>query len=219
MTIFTLKIVACISMFLDHIRYVNPIFNNFVSSNLGRIAFPLFAFFITEGYVHTKDLKKYYKRLLLFALISQIPFMLFRTLVGEWKMLNVIFTLILGLICITVYDKFEKKYLSIPICLIIICLGEIINVDYGWFGVALTFAIYLGRKNKIILSLLYTAILYTYFTYNKVSILNNFIYFIFHLIPLLFISLYNGEKGKDCKYFYYFFYPIHMMIFYLITLI
>ena len=125
MSIFIIKIIACITMFLDHIKYAIPMTNNYVTKYLGRFAFPLFAFIITEGYVHTKDLRKYYKRLIIFAIISQIPFMLFRTLVGEYLMLNVIFTLLLGLISITVYDKIEKRYFSIPICISIIFLNSL----------------------------------------------------------------------------------------------
>jgi hypothetical protein len=145
--------------------------------------------------------------------------MYFRTLVGEWKMLNVMFTLILGLTCITIYDKFEKKYLSIPICILIIYSGEIINVDYGWFGVALTFIMYLCRNNKMLLSAVYTALFYTYFTYYNFSVAKNFTYFMAHLIPLVFIFLYNGKKGKDIRYFYYFFYPVHMALIYMISCI
>ena len=76
MTSFSLKIIALITMFLDHISY--PIFGGFSYLNLiGRIAFPIFAFQISEGFIHTKNVKKYMLRLLLFAFISQIPFQLF----------------------------------------------------------------------------------------------------------------------------------------------
>jgi len=110
MSIFIIKVIACITMVLDHIKYAVPETRCFATIYLGRIAFPLFAFLAVEGYKHTSNLRKYYKRLIIFALISQIPFMLFRTLVGEWRMLNIIFTLILGLFAITVFDKLDKKY-------------------------------------------------------------------------------------------------------------
>ena len=120
MSIFVLKIIACITMFLDHIKYAIPITNNVLTKYLGRIAFPLFAFLITEGYMHTKNLKKYYIRLFIFALISQIPFMLFRTLVNSSDIiLNIMFTLLLGLIAITIFDKTKEKFISIPLCIII----------------------------------------------------------------------------------------------------
>ena len=78
MSSFVIKIIACITMLLDHIKYSSPVFENFATEYLGRLSFPLFAFLIAEGYTHTKNLKKYYKRLFVFGLLSQIPFMLFR---------------------------------------------------------------------------------------------------------------------------------------------
>lgn len=83
------------TMVLDHIKYAIPETAGFITQYFGRISFPLFAFLVGEGYSHTSNLKKYYKRLIVFALISQVPFMLFRTLVGEWRMLNILFTLLL----------------------------------------------------------------------------------------------------------------------------
>ena len=112
MNIFMIKIIACVTMFLDHIKYASPEFVNYVTVYMGRIAFPLFAFMITEGYVHTKDLNKYKKRLFIFAIISQIPFMFFRTLTGNWLELNILFGFTLGLIAITIYDKMENKYIQ-----------------------------------------------------------------------------------------------------------
>lgn len=216
MSIFILKLIACVTMVIDHIRYAIPFSENIITNYFGRIAFPLFAFLITEGYSHTKDLKKYYKRLFIFGIISQIPFMLFRTLVGEWEMLNIMFTLILGLSAITIYDKFEKKYLSIPICFIIICLGELLNVDYGWFGVATVFVIYIFKSKKINLFISYFVLLIVYFYSRNMLMLHQtyILYFVFYLIPAIFMILYNGEKGRSMKYFFYWFYPLHMLVIY-----
>ena len=104
MSSFVLKIIAIISMFIDHVGYV--VFGKFSCFNyIGRIAFPIFAFQISEGYVHTKNLKKYFFRLFLFAIISQVPFMLFHSLISSDFSLNIFFTLLLGLACIFIYDK------------------------------------------------------------------------------------------------------------------
>lgn len=81
----------------------------------GRIAFPIFAFQITEGYMHTKDLKKYFKRLILFAIISQIPFMLFLSTFTSPFTLNIFFTLLFGLFAIYIYDKIPNKFLGLVI--------------------------------------------------------------------------------------------------------
>lgn len=207
-------------MFLDHIKYAIPETQNFITLYGGRIAFPIFAFLITEGYLHTSNLEKYIKRLSTFALISQIPFMLFRILVGEWQMLNIMFTLLLGLSAIVVYDKIEKKNLSIPICILIIILGEVINVDYGWFGVALVLLFYIFRNKKSMMSIAYMFLILIWLLMQGIYSYKIFIYyFISYLIPLIFILLYNGKQGRKIKYFLYWFYPIHMFILYLVSFI
>ena len=219
MTIFVIKIIACITMILDHVKYGVPFLNNFITNYFGRISFPLFAFLATEGYIHTSDLKKYYIRLIVFAIISQIPFMLFRTLVGEWKMLNAIFTLLFGLIAITIYDKEPKKCISLPLVLLIIFVGYLLKVDYGWFGVSVVFIMYLFKEKKGNLVIAYFSILILYFYSRKMLIFNLevILKFISYLMPLIIINFYNGKLGRKLKYFYYAFYPIHMLIIYLIS--
>ena len=107
MTSFVLKIIAMITMFCDHLgdaiyRSISP-FNY-----IGRIAFPIFAFQISEGFLHTKNLKRYFIRLMAFALISQIPYILFISLFSNEIKLNIFFTLTLGLIAIWLYDYVHK---------------------------------------------------------------------------------------------------------------
>jgi len=222
MTGFVIKIIACITMILDHIKYAIPITNNYFTQYLGRISFPLFAFLVTEGYVHTSDLKRYYKRLILFACISQIPFMLFRTLVGKWQMLNIMFTLLLGLTAILIYDKGKNKIISCLAVIVIIYLGKVLRVDYGWWGVAIIFVIYLFRNKKILLSISYIILstVYYYLTFgNALLKLKNMYYLIFTIVPIIFILIYNGKQGRKIKYFFYAFYPVHMIILYLLSYI
>lgn len=217
MTSFVIKIIACFTMILDHIKYAIPSTNNFITVYLGRLAFPLFAFLISEGFTHTSDLKKYYKRLLIFGVISQIPFMFFRTLVGEWKLLNIMFTLLLGLTCITIYEKESRKWISIPAIIIIVILGDLINVDYSWFGVLTVFLIHLLKNKKLLLVILYFPITFIfYYTLIGTAIfkLEYLLYVICTIISLIFVILYNGKQGKKMKNFFYWFYPIHMLIVY-----
>lgn len=213
MTICIIKIIACLTMILDHIKYVYEPSINFITLYLGRISFPLFAFLATEGYVHTSNLKKYLSRLFIFGLISQIPFMIFRTFVGEWMMLNIMFTLILGLMAIIVFDKIEKKYLSIPLVCLIIYLGEIFKVDYGWFGVLLIFILYLFKNKKIELVTSYIGIILFYYYLRGNLSIDYMCSIVFTIFPIIIILLYNGKEGKRLKYFYYFFYPVHLAIF------
>ncbi len=222
MSIFIIKIIACVTMVLDHIRYVFPQINNLLIMCLGRISFPLFAFLITEGYIHTRNLKSYYKRLIIFAIISQIPFMLFRILVGEYLLLNILFTLLLGLLTITVYEKINNKFFSIPICLMLILGGEILNVDYGWFGVATVFVFYIFKNNKFLEMISFSFLTLVYYwlvgilKYITIPII---MLYIFTILPLFFIFAYNGKLGRRMKYFFYWFYPIHMIVLYFIKFI
>ena len=129
-----IKVIACISMLFDHLRYAIPEINDyFFLKNIGRLSFPLFAFCIVEGYIHTKNLKKYLLRLFVFGLISQYPFMLFRTLVNDYFYINIMFTFILGIIAIMCIDKIDNKIIGTILSLIVIALGKLLHVDY--FGV------------------------------------------------------------------------------------
>ena len=124
MNSFILKIIACITMFIDHVGYA--IFNGPSWFNyIGRIAFPIFAFQISEGYAHTRNIKKYLVRLLIFALVSQIPFMLFVSLVNDDFSLNVIFTLLFGLVSIVIYDKYNK-FFGIVVAIVLGIIAQII---------------------------------------------------------------------------------------------
>ena len=124
MTSFVLKIIALITMFIDHLGYA--IYGRFSYLNyIGRIAFPIFAFQISEGFVHTKNIKKYFIRLLVFAIISQFPFMLFlSTFSKNIYELNIFFTLSFGLLAIFIFDKsmFSLIFCNITFNAICICL-------------------------------------------------------------------------------------------------
>jgi len=221
MSSFVLKIIAIITMFIDHIGYA--IFGEFSFFNyIGRIAFPIFAFQISEGYVHTKNLKKYFLRLCIFALISQIPFMLFSKLVSNQFYLNIFFTLLLGLASIYIYDKSRYKTFGIIASFLIALVAQYTHCDYGFYGVAIIFLFY-TFKNDIVKSsiafMIATTIKYL-IPIIKYGFYNVYIYlFICTLIPIIFISLYNGKKGKDTKYLLYLFYPIHLLLIYWIYLI
>lgn len=188
------------------------------------MAFPLFAFVAVEGYLHTSNLKKYVNKLVIFALISQIPYMLFKTCVIHVLKLefNVIFTLLLGIISISIYDKSKNKYLGFIIALLPVIIGQVIKADYGWYGVGLIFLIYLTKTNKIkliVTYILYT-LLYYFVTFIKIDfeLIKYYIpYIITSIIPIIFMVLYNNKLGKKIQYFYYWFYPIHMLVLFIIA--
>lgn len=99
MSNFILKMIAMVTMFCDHLGY--SLYSQFSGFNyVGRIAFPLFAFGISEGYAHTKSKKNYCLRLLMFGIASQAPFMWFNSMFRNGFSLNIFFTLLIGLIAI-----------------------------------------------------------------------------------------------------------------------
>lgn len=220
MSTFMLKIIAIIAMLLDHTGYI--IFNKFSFLNyLGRLAFPIFAFLITEGYSHTSNLKKYLYRLTLFAIISQIPYMLFTSTFNNTFNLNILFTLILGLISIIIYNKINNKILGFLLVTLAAILAQIFPFDYGWFGIAIMFIFHIFKSKKLLLNLYFIIATFINFFF-KFFITSNSIYLVvilftcFALIP---INLYNEKKGKSIKYFFYAFYPLHLITLYILNFI
>ncbi len=229
MNAFVLKIIACITMFIDHIGYA--IFNDTSYFNyIGRIAFPIFSFQISEGYTHTKSLKKYLYRLLIFALVSQIPFMLFSSIITDNWGLNVIFTLSFGLISIAAYDKCNKLF-GIIVCIALGIISEFLHCDYGFYGVAITFLFYVFNNSKILMALSFTIAtiikygynIFSYYSYGTAIFKSAFEYYfpfaLCTLIPLIFICLYNKKKGPNSRYILYLFYPLHMLFVYAISFV
>ena len=225
MTSFKLKIIAIITMVCDHLgdalfSVVSPL--NFI----GRMAFPIFAFQLSEGYIHTKNIKRYLLRIFVFAIISQIPFYLFIHKFFGRSGLNIFFTLFLGLTSILLYDKIKKKVksknkiinvLAILPAIILSIIGQLLDVDYGWWGVILIFVFFVFKDNKIktVIAFLILCII----KYSIEIILNGFSYLYIQLmlwtmLPIALIVLYNGEQGRKIKYLSYAFYPIHLLLLY-----
>lgn len=228
-----LRSLAVIFMLCDHMWATVIPGNNWLT-HIGRMAFPIFAFQISEGFIHTSNLKKYILRLLGFALISEIPFNLFYG--GNWFYpyhQNVMFTLLLGLLAISLIDKARKDktaktIIKNALLLIPICLGAYIGFpDYGFWGFLTVVMFYLFRNFpfawllQLIAMLLINLILFEGQTvlvelFGKTFEIATQGYAVFALIP---IWLYGGKKGRSGKvaqYGFYAFYPIHMLILYLI---
>lgn len=215
MTIFTLKIIALITMFIDHFAFLNT-FDNFylLFRCIGRISFPLFIFIITESLFYTKDRKRFLKHLLLFAFISQIPFSLYFG--SSIFQLNVMFTLFLGSLMVCLFDKYRKslKQKDMYILAIVMVLSLFINSDYGFVGSYSILFIYLAKKytnNKKLTGCL-SIVMLCMCLYGI-----NSIYFIFACISAVLVYFYNGLLGKyKLKEFFYWAYPVHLTIFYLL---
>lgn len=222
MSSFLLKIIACFTMLLCHIPFVYPQYS-VPLMYIGKISFPLYAFLISEGYVHTRNFSKYLTRLIVFGVISQIPaYLLFAGKSFNGLYLNIFFTLALGLLGIRIYDKIKSKYISTPLIILLAVIAELLKLDYGAFGVLMIVCFYVFKRNKLnmVLSQMFLMfILYmkkmSYYTFSLFNLQYILFQLLFSVISLAIILTYNGKKGKSSgkiKLMFYFFYPVHLII-------
>lgn len=221
---FAIKALACILMLVDHIGAV--FFPKFLILRvIGRLAFPIFAFLLVEGYVKTSNFTKYASRLFLFALISQYPFML----AFKIKSYNIFYTLLAGLIALYILDhkfyeikwknNFFKTVLILGICIFV----QQIHTDYGFYGVLMILIFKLFREKSfyklvgamVLLNLIYILPYYKIIFYGGHINLRVFLQSL-SLFALGLIYFYNGKQGKKMKYLFYAFYPVHLTVLYLI---
>ncbi len=212
MNVLFLKTVALATMIIDHYGAIFQSGEN-IYRIIGRIAFPVYCFLLVEGYFHTGDVKKYGKRLLLFALISEIPFDLaFYGKVGFTHQ-NIFFTLFIGLAAIYFLEKKERKY-SFNKNLVIAAAGILamfLFVDYSIMGVIYILSFYFTRDFSKKRQILYMAVIML-FTNLMSSPLQQF-----SLLALPLIYFYNGEPGLKNKFLqimFYAAYPLHLLLFY-----
>lgn len=201
--------------------------------NMGNLAFPLFCLLVSEGYRYTHNREKYIFRMLLFAIISELPFDIgffsalstaAKTFPFYWNHQNVFFTYFLSLMCLYSLDKLKTNYAGyhhkinlFPTLLSIICvsiiafIAEFIKCDYGAMGVLFVVFFYLFRNRNICQAGI-LLIVYMIMTGNQPNL--------FLILAALIILLYNGRKGREMnKYFFYLFYPVHIVVLYSFTLI
>lgn len=215
MSSFVLKIIAVVAMFCDHLGLCLTGGVASAWNYIGRLAFPIFAYQISEGYCHTRNLKKYFMKLLVFAIISQIPFNLFEYALGLNYHLNIMFTLLLGLSAITIFDKSPNKLLGFVGVAICVALGEFLQVDYGYWGVLLVFCFYLFKDSKLITSIVFLLLVLAKYCNNLItsSFYAPYVLLTISTFAAIFpILLYNGKQGPKTKYFLYIFYPVHLAI-------
>ena len=227
----TLHILAMTFMLMDHLWATLLPAQEWLTC-VGRIAFPIFAFMAVEGYFHTHNLKKYLLRMLIFAVISEVPFDLMYG--GTWFYpvhQNVIWTLMMGLAGIHLMETVRKKkstFVYILVSAIVVILGGLLGtlsmVDYYGIGVLTVFIFYFFRGRKWWCLLGQMLALY----WVNVELLGGLMYPIrlfgmefelcqqgLALLALLPIWLYRGRQGyhsKPFQYFCYAFYPMHMLV-------
>ena len=170
---------------------------------VGRSAFPIFCFLLVEGAVHTKNTKKYLGRLFAFALLSEIPFDLaLRNSIPWWNHQNVFFTLTLGLLVIFVFQRSAGRewrgFLTLAIAAV---LAECCQTDYGSAGILVMAAMYLLREKRgFALAAAYLLLAIS----GRIEL--------YSLPGFLLLFFYNGERGRQPKRFFYWFYPAHLLV-------
>lgn len=231
LTAAVLHIIAMTLMLMDHLWATLLPAREWLTC-AGRVAFPIFAFMAVEGYFHTRSFKNYILRMLLFAVLSEIPFDLMYG--GTWFYpvhQNVLWTFLLGLLGVWLMEQVRKKgkiWMYLLVCVLVVpaglVLGTLCMVDYYGVGVLTVFVFYFlhGRKWWCFLGQL--AALY----WLNVELLGGLMYPVqlfgmefelcqqgLALLALIPIWLYRGSQGyhsKPFQYLCYAFYPVHMLL-------
>ncbi len=220
-----LKLIAILSMTLDHVICV--LYPNYPTDwwiialhILGRVAAPIFWFMVSEGYHYTRNVKKYLLRLFVFAVIGHfaynfafgIPFIPFKT--SYFNQTSVIWPLFLGVLGLVVVNSEELKQWQKTL---LVFLLAALAFPSDWSSPAFLVVLYMGQnrdnfKKQMAMMLLWIAVYATIYV-----IFINPLYGIIQMgvaltIPLL--KNYNGQRGsfKGMKYFFYIYYPFHLVI-------
>ena len=229
----TLKIIAMVTMLIDHIgaavlmrhllvtrshivsidAYNQLVMFYLVLRGIGRISFPIYCFLLVEGFQKTGNLKKYILRLAIFAVVAEVPFDLcFTARAFSLSHQSVMLTLLVGVITMWMASLVERqvasRLLRVPCMAAAIALGaaaaELLNTDYGYMGILCIMTLYVLRRVK------------------WMQITGGCLVFLWEIwAPLAFIPIgfYNGKRGLALKYIFYLFYPLHLLILYLICVL
>lgn len=229
-----LKIIAVVTMMIDHIgaalieigilRIYDPIRlqvilgtetgmiwyrADMIFRGIGRISFPIFCFLLVEGFVHTKNLKKYTIQMFLFAILSEIPFDLaFHHRPFYEGAQNVFFTLGIGLLVLYGLRRYQfhevkRLFIAAAGC----AAAFVLKTDYDIFGIFLIMVLYLLRERKALQSL----------TGGLMMIFETYAFYCSGVLAFIPIWYYNGTRGKlNPKYYFYWFYPVHLLFLYLL---
>ncbi len=209
-----LKITAMLSMLCDHIAFVlvpaadYPLLY-YIMRAVGRVAFPLFCFMLVEGFIYTHNRKKYIIRLAVFAVISEIPFDLSSGGgIFCWESQNVMWTLLIGFIVMYTIDKAGGLYI---VKIFAVLAGGVaayfMHTDYSVFGVFIIAALYLYRYNRKMAMVIMGILILSQNSIEMYAVLS---------VPI--ILNYNPDKNNVYlpKYFFYAFYPVHLLVLYII---
>lgn len=205
-----LKWIAVLTMVIDHVGAI--LFPDQIWMRvIGRVAFPIYAYCLAEGFRYTSDYRRYLGRLALFAILSEIPFDLaFYGVPFSFAHQNVLFTLTLGLILLWVLERCREQLLLCAGAFAVLCfLAQALHMDYGAGGLLMVFAFYLAQQGTS-----------PWIGWGIFVFINLFGYAggvqwaaILALLP---IGLYSGKAGKKKQRFFYWIYPLHLLLLWVI---
>lgn len=224
----TLKLIAMVLMLLDHMWasvWDVPWF-----TMAGRLAFPIFAFQISEGFFLTSDRGRYVWRMLVFALLSELPFNLLAAnqLFYPFHQ-NVMFTFLIALLLMWWMERAKQskgKFAAVTAVCVILAylLGLLTFVDYYHYGVFMVLLFYWTRGWKYGWILQLVGMLYLNDAMAglqlQVQLFGQTVEFgqqMLAVLALIPIWMYNGRQGyhsKNVQYLCYAFYPVHMLVLY-----
>lgn len=242
----SLKLLACITMLIDHIGYalVYPMYQqaSIINGNtiaaakilntaylllrcIGRLSLPIFAFLLVEGFLHTRNRKKYAIRLAVGAILSEIPYNLVVSGSPVWRyQQSIMITLLLGFFALLAMEQCRKLAWKPVVMIPFAILAELLCTDYGWGGIALIALFELSRHmyNRNLIRFCGMLVLFHYMPSAMLQF-GNFSLPMQALgaLSMLFISAYDGRKvtrNKVVQWGFYLFYPVHLLILHLITL-
>ena len=206
-----LKVIAIISMVADHCAYYLIEDNTLLYEAMrcfGRIAFPVFAFLVTEGFRHTRNRMNYFLHLVGFAVISEVPWYLLNGADGTH---NVMFTLALGVVASAVFEKLrEHRVICCCAILLIMWLATWLGVDYEWRGILMIVVFYLwgGSDKRSSPSCRMFQLICAFPLMMHYGVVGA-------LLACSVIFLYDGTRGfiqgNLAKYGFYAFYPLHLL--------
>ena len=224
-----LKLVGIITMAIDHAGAI--LMPEFLFLRvIGRIAFPIFAYQIVVGYIHTHDFKKYFWRLLGLGILFQVPY----TIATGSYTLNIFFTLAIGLVCLWLidnrksiavigillvtafFDNFQIiiSYLNINSGWLFQIQNYVQSFDYGLYGLLTIILMFVLLENNKYLVMAFICLNLVFISFYGISELQ-----IFAPLAMIFIARPLSLKLKISSWFFYLFYPAHIVILYLIKII
>jgi hypothetical protein len=193
-------------MLIDHVaRIYFP--DNLILGIIGRLSYPLFAWGIAKGFTFTSNYRKYLIRLLILALVSQLPY----SLLFKNGCLNIGFTLMAGLIVLKIYSTKMPAWLKWPCIIVLLIISHLGKFDYGIYGILTIFVFYVFRNND------YLALIQGALTLTSVIIFKYEAIQLFAALSPILIMFLSSKDFRINRKLQYSFYPIHLTIILLLT--